>query len=147
MSQSLKEVTGGRRTHLLPSKNVGQPAEEELTDEGANRRRDLESKVLLLVELLLVAVDIANHDGGDVDGEDVVANYGGRLIKCCVRGMIIDARIGEEANASDDADLCMEPAEDIRLVPQARMVSKRETYEKEALSISASAARRRSSRT
>lgn len=81
----MKGNTKGERTHLLPSKNIGEPAEEELTAQGANRRCDLESKILLLVELLLGAVDITNHDGGDVDGEDVVASYDGRLITYRVR--------------------------------------------------------------
>lgn len=61
------------RTHALATNDVCQPTEEELANERTNRCRDLETKVLICCGLLTGAIDIADHDGGDVNGEDVVA--------------------------------------------------------------------------
>lgn len=57
----------------------------------------------------------------------------------------MDARVGEEPDTSDDADFCVEPSEE-RMRNVKINDFKRNTHENLALSTSARAARRRSSR-
>lgn len=66
---------GGRQlelTHPLTTEDIREPTEESLTDEVTNRGGDLDTKVLVGAELSALAIDIAQHHGGDVDGENVV---------------------------------------------------------------------------
>ena len=78
-----------------------------------------------------LAVDVAEHGRRDVDRENVV-------------------RIGEETNTGDHADFYVEPSADARVSGGFRLVvtwrKRRITHENLAWSISASAARRFSSR-
>jgi hypothetical protein len=83
----------GRPTHALTTDDIGEPTEEQLTDESANRGRDLDTQVLVFVELLVVAIDVAQHNRSNVDSKDVVG-------------------IGEETDTSNKADLHMEPSKD-----------------------------------
>ena len=57
----------------------------------------------------------------------------------------MDARVGEETNTSHNADFCMEPSEE-KIRDMKINDFKRNTHENLALSTSARAARRRSSR-
>ena len=60
-------------THPLTSENICEPTIEKLTDKGTNRGSNLDTEVLVCVELLSVAVNVAQHCRGNVDGKDIVA--------------------------------------------------------------------------
>lgn len=64
-------------THLLTTQEICEPAKEELTDKGTDRGRDLDAEILMRVQLLTYAVYIAQHCGGNVDGEDIIAGTRG----------------------------------------------------------------------
>jgi len=63
-------------THALATDDICQPTEEELSNEGTNGGGDLETKILIRSGLLTGAVDIADHDGGDVNGKDIITEKG-----------------------------------------------------------------------
>lgn len=44
----------------------------QLATEGSDRSGDLDTEILVDVELAAFAVDVAQHGGGDGDGKDVV---------------------------------------------------------------------------
>lgn len=69
------------RTHALATDDICQPTEKELTNEGANGGGDLETKILIRSGLLARTVDITDHDGGDVDGEDIITKDRGCIVK------------------------------------------------------------------
>jgi len=53
--------------HLLTTDDISQPTKQELTDEGTDGGGDFDAKILVGVELSTRAVDISQHDRGDVD--------------------------------------------------------------------------------
>ena len=59
--------------HALATEDVCEPSEEQLTDKSTDGRGDLDAEILVGAQFLVLAVDIAQHRRGDVDGEDVVA--------------------------------------------------------------------------
>ena len=63
-------------THALATNDICQPTEEELPNEGTNGGGDLETKILIRSSLLTGTIDIADHDRGDVNGEDVITKEG-----------------------------------------------------------------------
>ena len=73
------------RTHALTTDDICQPTEEQLTDKCTDGSSNLDTEILVSSELLVVAVDIAEHGRGNVDGENVVAVEGWvtRLGKLC----------------------------------------------------------------
>lgn len=58
--------------HLLPSDDISQPTEQELTDEGADGGSDLEAEFLVGGQSSALGVDEADHARAHVDGEDVI---------------------------------------------------------------------------
>jgi hypothetical protein len=78
--------------HALATNMVGEPTEENLTDESTDRGRDLETEVLVGRVGATLVVDVADHGCDDGDREDVVG-------------------IGEEADTGDNAGLGVEPRE------------------------------------
>jgi len=76
--------------HLLTADNISKPTEQKLSDQGANGGGDFDTKILVGIEFSTGAIDVTQHNGGDVDSEDVVC-------------------IGEEADSSGQADFDMEP--------------------------------------
>lgn len=66
----------GGHTHALATNDICQPTEEELSNERTNGCSDLDTKVLIWSKLLVGTVDIANHDRGDINGEDVITKNG-----------------------------------------------------------------------
>lgn len=63
----------------------------QLTKEGADRRGDLDTEILVGGEGAVGSVDVPEHGGGDGDGEDVVC-------------------VGEETDAGDEAGADVVPA-------------------------------------
>lgn len=63
-------------THALATDDICQPTEEELPNEGTDGGGDLETKILIRGGLLTGTIDIADHDGSNVNGEDVIAKEG-----------------------------------------------------------------------
>ena len=61
------------RTHPLTTEDICEPTKEKLTDKGTDRGSNLDTEVLVCVELLSVAVNVAQHCRGNVDGKDIVA--------------------------------------------------------------------------
>ena len=61
-------------THSFTTDDIREPTKEQLTDKVAYGGCDFYAEVLVSVELLgVAAVDVAQHCGRDVDGEDIVA--------------------------------------------------------------------------
>jgi hypothetical protein len=51
---------------------VGEETEEKLAEEGTDGVSDLDAEVLVRGAGTTLVVDVADHRGGDGDGEDVV---------------------------------------------------------------------------
>ena len=105
------ELKGRRRpTHALTTNDVSQPAEEELTDNVADRSGDLDTEILVRREGTgPVLIDITQHGGGDVDCENIVAAVYQRGCGRADRAGE-DSRIGEETDTSDETHFEVEPA-------------------------------------
>ena len=63
-------------THALATDNICEPTEEQLTDEGTARGSNLDTEILVGVELAAGTINITQHGGGQVDGEDIIAVEG-----------------------------------------------------------------------
>lgn len=64
--------------HTLATDAVSEVTEEELSNEGSNGSRNLESEILVRGEGSLMrshVVDVSDHADGQVDSEDVVRIY------------------------------------------------------------------------
>ena len=103
--------------------------DSQLTTEGSDRSGNLDAQILVGGQRTSLAVDITKHNRSDVDGKNVI-------------------RIGQETNTSDDTCASVEPTGKCHTA--SRLENDREecrgTHLNLALSISARAARRRSSR-
>jgi hypothetical protein len=60
------------RTHPLATNDIRQPTKQELANKCSDRRSNLYPKILIDARFSTFAVDIAQHNGGNVDGENVV---------------------------------------------------------------------------
>ena len=67
---------GERRTHALATDDISEPTEEELSNERANGCGNLDTEILIRSGLLTGTINIADHDGGDVNRKDVVTKVG-----------------------------------------------------------------------
>lgn len=61
-----------RHTHALTPNDIGEPTEEKLADKITNWCSDLNAERLVCVQVVIMAIDIAQHLRCDVDGKDIV---------------------------------------------------------------------------
>ena len=62
--------------HPLTTDDIRKPTEKQLPDKSTNGGSDLDAEILVDVQLLTLAVDIAKHGRRDVDRKNIVAVQG-----------------------------------------------------------------------
>lgn len=76
------EAVATLHTHLFAPDEIGQPPEEELTEDSSHGCRHLHSQVLVGVEDLVFAIDIAKHGSSNVN----LHQQSGPLCSLCMAG-------------------------------------------------------------
>lgn len=60
-------------THALTTDDIRKPTEDQLTEKSTDGSRDLDTKILVGVQGLAFAIDVAQHGRGNVDGENIIS--------------------------------------------------------------------------
>ncbi len=97
-------------THALTPNDIGKPTKNKLAEKIADWSGNFDTKILVYVQYMVMAINIAQHLRGNVDGEDIVADNPLPIRGSNMRRDLHRSRVSEEASACDTADFDVEPA-------------------------------------
>lgn len=66
-------------THALPPKDIGEPTKDNLAKKITDWGGNLDAKILINIQRMVMAVNITEHLRGNVDGEEIVAGKYARI--------------------------------------------------------------------